>query len=102
MPSGLFLPVLLLVQAVWFLAPGLVVGVELARRELIARYLVVPVAGVIGAVLSYAAVWIYLADRTAGEIYSYCTAALAVAGVVRLAARPANRLLLRAVDVAAP
>ncbi|MET7400342.1 hypothetical protein ABZS66_43335 [Dactylosporangium sp. NPDC005572] len=102
MPSGLYSPFLLLVQAAWLLAPGLVAGAELARRDLIARYLVVPVAGVVGAVLSYAAVWIYLANRTAGETYSYLTAALAAAGVALLALRPRYRALLGSVDVAAP
>ncbi|MFF5234167.1 hypothetical protein [Dactylosporangium sp. NPDC000521] len=102
MANGLFSPVLLLVQAIWLLAPGLVVGIELARRELIARWLVVPVAGVVGAVVSYAAVWIYLASGTAGTAYSYLTAALALAAVARLLARPGDRQLLRDVDVAAP
>ncbi|GGM44680.1 hypothetical protein ACFFX1_42855 [Dactylosporangium sucinum] len=102
MPAGLSSPFLLLVQAVWLLAPGLVAGAELARRDLIARYLVVPVAGVFGAVLSYAAVWIYLASRTAGEVYSYLTAGLAAAAAAGLALRPAYRRLLATVDVAAP
>ncbi|MEU7870567.1 hypothetical protein [Dactylosporangium sp. NPDC049140] len=102
MPNGLFSPVLLLVQAAWLLAPGLLLGLELVRRELIARWLVVPVAGVVGAVFSYAAVWVYLADVTAGTVYSYLTAALAAAAVARLLARPEDRLLLRDVDVAAP
>src|SRR4051794_38087517 len=101
MPNGLLSPVLLLVQAAWLLAPGLVVGLELVRRELIARWLVVPVAGVVGAVFSYAAVWVYLANVTAGTVYSYLTAALAAAAVARLLARPEHRLLLRDVDVAA-
>jgi hypothetical protein len=102
MPNGLLSPVLLLVQAAWLLAPGLVVAAELVRRELIARWMVVPVAGVIGALLGYPAVYVYLADVTAGTAYSYLTAALAAAAVARLLARPDDRRLLRDVDVAAP
>jgi hypothetical protein len=102
MLNGLILPPLLVAQAAWLLAPGLVVACELARRELIARYLVVPVAGVVGGVVSYAAVWIYLGNITAGKAYSYLTAALAVAAVAVLARRRDYRSVLRTADVAVP
>ncbi|WP_432825497.1 hypothetical protein [Dactylosporangium sp. CA-092794] len=55
----------------------------------------VPVAG---GVFSYAAVWIYLANRAAGEIYSYLTA---VGAVALLALRPPVAVLLQVLCVPA-
>ena len=102
MQSGVLAPFLLVVQAVWLLGPGVLVGLELARRGVIADYLVVPVAGVVGCLVGYGALWFYLAGDHLGRAYSYLTAALAVASVAVIALRRASRAQLLKVDVAAP
>ena len=102
MHSGVFAPFLLLIQAAWLLAPGLLVGLELRRRGLIARYLVVPIAGVVGCLTGYGALWAYLASDSLGKAYSYVTAALAVVCAAVVLVRAGTRALLWTVDVVAP
>ena len=50
MQSSVLLVPLLLVQAIWLLAPGLLAGLLLAGRDRIPAFLVVPVAGLAGCV----------------------------------------------------
>ncbi|GGM28951.1 hypothetical protein GCM10007977_032770 [Dactylosporangium sucinum] len=59
-------------------------------------------AGVAGCAAGYLAVWVYLAHPIAGRVYSWLTAAGALAAIVVLARRPGYRAIMRAVDVAAP
>lgn len=89
-------------QAVWFLAPGLLVGLTLVRRRLVAAHYVVPVAGLVGCVLGYVAFWGYFADRRMGLAYSVVTIALSIAAAGLIIVRRENRQLLRAADVAGP
>jgi len=105
MRPGIQFPALLLLQAVWLLAPGLLAGLELHRRRVISGPLVVPVAAVAGGVLGYAAVWAYFGNRQVhgvGTAFSYATLAIAVLAGVLIVVSPAHRRLVRTVDVAAP
>jgi hypothetical protein len=101
MESSLYTPFVLLLQAVWTLAPGLLVAVALRRRELIAAPFVVPVAGLVGCVIGYGAFWLYFADVDTGTAYSWITLAGSIACCATLA-RQANRRVLASIDVAAP
>ncbi len=102
MRSGLLLAPLLLVQAVWFLAPGLLAGFALLRRGIIAAHYVVPVAALVGCLFGYAAFWIYFADRTAGKAYTLATALVGAGAAALVALRRANRESLRTLDVGGP
>jgi hypothetical protein len=99
---GLLLAPLLFVQAVWFLAPGLLAGVVLLRRRMIAAHYVVPAAGLVGCLLGYAAFWIYFLNRTAGEAYTVITALAGLGAAAVIVFRRADRQLLRTLDVAGP
>jgi len=101
MESSLYTPFVLLLQAVWTLAPGLLVAVALRRRELIAAPFVVPVAGLVGCVIGYGAFWLYFADVDTGTAYSWITLVDSIACCATLA-RQANRRVLASIDVAAP
>jgi hypothetical protein len=102
MQPAVFAPLLLVVQAAWLLGAGLAVGLELARRNVIAAYLAVPVAGVVGGLVAYGALWAYFVSDRVGRAYSYLTLAVAAVCVVLLLLRSASRALLFKVDVAAP
>src|SRR5690348_9912153 len=102
MRPGIEFPPLLLLQAAWLLAPGLLAGLELHRREVINRYFVVPVAAAISAVFGYTAFWLYFAQRGIGEVYSYVTLAISAAAGVVIVLFRAHRRLVRTVDVAVP
>ena len=93
---------MLLIQALWLLAPGLLAGLELHRRELIGRHWVVPVAAVIGCGLGYGAFWMYFADHWSGKVYCAIVIVVAVAAGALIVLSPERRRLVRAVDVAAP
>ncbi len=105
MRPGIQFPALLLLQAAWLLAPGLLAGLELHRRRVISGPLVVPIAAVVGCVFGYAAVWAYFGNRQVhgvGTAFSITTLAIAVIALVLIVLSPAHRRLIRTVDVAAP
>jgi len=101
MLSGLLIPPLLLVQSIWFLAPGLLGALALLRRDRIPAHLAVLVAALISSAVGYPAFWLYFAQRTAGSAYTALTAVLAVVAAVALLRRD-NRALLRRPDVGLP
>jgi hypothetical protein len=105
MRPGIQFPALLFVQAAWLLAPGLLAGLELARRRIINSYFVVPVAAVVGCASGYAGVWAYLGNRRVagiGAAFSITTIVIAGLAAALVVLSPAHRRLLRTVDVAVP
>lgn len=93
---------MLLLQAAWLLAPGLLAGALLRRRGLLAPYLVVPVAVLVGCLVGYGALWTWFASRSAGQVYSVATIVLSVGCLAALIGLRTVRKSLSAVDVLVP
>ncbi|MET7421903.1 hypothetical protein [Dactylosporangium sp. NPDC005555] len=100
-PSVLLTP-LLLVQAVWLLAPGLLAGLVLAGRGRVPAYLVVPVAGLAGCLAGYLVLWAYFAAHRLGDVTVAVFAAAAVLSSTVIAVRRELRTALLRADVAVP
>jgi hypothetical protein len=99
--SALFAP-LLLAQALWLLAPGLLAGLSLAGRKRIPGYLVVPVAALIGCVAGYAALWAFFADHLLGNAVVVVFAVVSLGSVVAIVWRRPLRAAMLSVDVGGP
>jgi len=99
--SALLIPLLLL-QAGWLLAPGLLVALLLVQREKIKGYLAVPLAGLFGCVAGYGALWAYFAGHWLGNAYVVAFALLSLGSAGLLAVRRELRSALLHVDVAGP
>jgi hypothetical protein len=96
--SSLVTPFVLLLQAIWFLAPGLLAGTALVRRGVLSAYFAVPVAALVGCLIGYGAVWAWFADRPLGAVYSWVSLVVALGCLVVLLRRGA----LRSYEVAMP
>src|SRR5579859_4333206 len=92
----------LLVQAAWFLAPGLALTIWLHQKQYLAAHYIVIVGGILGAVLGYGAFWAYLGDRHGGQLYSFLTIDLAVYSLLWMLLHREVRSVLRRLDVAIP
>ena len=102
MQSSVLLVPLLLVQAIWLLAPGLLAGLLLAGRDRIPAFLVVPVAGLAGCVSGYAVLWAFFGAHRLGNAAVAGFAVAALASAAWIGVRPALRAALLRLDVAAP
>ncbi|WP_327010779.1 hypothetical protein OHA72_27985 [Dactylosporangium sp. NBC_01737] len=102
MHSSVFLVPLLLVQALWLLAPGLLVGLLLAGRDRIPAYLVVPVSGLVGCVSGYAVLWAFFGAHRLGNVAVAVFAVAALASAAWIAVRRELRAAVLRLDVAAP
>ncbi|MDG6101976.1 hypothetical protein Daura_37055 [Dactylosporangium aurantiacum] len=102
MRSSVYLLPLLLVQALWLLAPGLLAGLLLARRDRVPAYLVVPVAGLVGCLCGYVTLWAFFAAHRLGDAAVAVFAAAALLSAPWIVLRRDLRAALRRLDVAAP
>ncbi|GAB3852041.1 hypothetical protein GCM10027610_079640 [Dactylosporangium cerinum] len=102
MRSSILLVPLLLAQALWLLAPGLLAGLLLAGRDRIPAHLVVPVAGLVGCVSGYAVLWAFFGAHRLGNVAVAGFAAAALVSAAWIGVRPTLRAALLRLDVAAP
>src|SRR5258707_59431 len=99
--SALLAP-LLLVQALWLLAPGLLAALALAERGRIKAYLVVPVAALFACIAGYVALWAYFAQHQAGNAYVVVYAVLSLGSAALIVGRRRLRAAALNVDVIGP
>jgi hypothetical protein len=102
MPSAWFLPVMIGLQALWWIVPGMAVALWLHNRKTFSTLYVVPVAVIASAVVSYGAFWAYLLGNGLGQAYTAVAGIASLLLLVRgLRSKPIH-LMLRQLDVAVP
>ncbi len=102
MLQPIFDPLLLLVQAALFLAPGLVVGLWLVRTKRLAPFYAVLAAGLVGSLLGLIVFAAYIAKPIIGEWTSVVTLVISFAALIYLLGTKTARASLRLPDVMIP
>jgi hypothetical protein len=97
--KDLLAPALVVTLTALLLAPGVIVAGMLHRREQLQVRYIVPVAALVACLVGYATVGVYLLNPALGRVASAVVLLGEIAAVVALAAVPAWRRLLRALDV---
>lgn len=97
-----FDPLLMLVQAGLFLAPGIALTLWLVHKKWLAAFYTIPVAGLVGSLLGLGVFWAYITHPLAGEWATVVALVAGFAGVVCICAAKPLRAGLRLTDVVVP
>lgn len=98
----LLLPLLVLVQAAVFLAPGFFVSLWLIKNKGLKTLYALPVAALAGCLIGYLAFWLYFALPVAGRWFSLLLMLASWAATIVLFANKQARSLLKQADVWIP
>jgi len=71
MPHAVLFPALFFIQAFWFIAPGLGLTLLLRKKIRVETVYTLPVAILLSCMLGYGSFWIYLFDKSLGQMYSW-------------------------------
>ncbi len=95
-------PILLIVQAAWFITPGLIVALYLQRTKRIAPLYIVAISIVVSSLLAYGVFWAYIASPGFGRALSWIIGITSLLALYKICANKTTRRVLFAFDVGVP